>query len=101
MKSLGHIDEQKEKRPEAENGENVRRIDDESVRRYAEYCRYRIDGKDEVSHVNDYQNKQQQRSRPLAVDLYKEILAVVMLGNTNEFRCQVYDRALSRVKRLV
>jgi hypothetical protein len=36
MKSLGHIDEQR-KCPEAKNGENVRRMNDKSVRRYAGY----------------------------------------------------------------
>src|ERR1700722_10644951 len=65
-------------RAQAEDGEDVGRIDDEGVSRDGQDCGDGVHGEDDVHGFQGHQREKQRRSVPFAVLADKEFLAVVV-----------------------
>ena len=68
MEFLDHSGQQKIERAQAQDSEDVRGINDKSIRRDGEDGRDRVDGENQVRDFDDDQNEQQQRTAALPVD---------------------------------
>ena len=62
-----HAGQQEVERPQAENGEDVRGVDDEHVLRDGQHRRNRVDGEHQVGRLDDEQHEEELRHHALAV----------------------------------
>src|SRR5436309_7141970 len=78
MESIRQIREKEEKRPQSEYRKNIRCVDNEPVRRDAEYGGYRVNRKDKIAHLDRDQYEQEESSGPDTILNYEKTIFVVV-----------------------
>src|SRR4030095_12661991 len=94
------IGEQEVKRAQAENGADVRGIDNESVACDREHRRDGVDGKNQVHHLDHDENQRERREHAPATDEGDELWAVVIVRHGKHAADESQDEVVLQVDRL-
>src|SRR3989304_7413622 len=90
-----------EKRAQAHDREEVRAVDDEWIRRYGQYRRNGINGKDDVGRLYDDEHKDQGRREEHVLLPYEELAVLVLVREGDKALQEPYEGVLLRVQLLV
>ena len=84
------VGEQEVQRPQAEDGEGVRREHDELLVADGQHRRHAVDGEDHVGELDEHEHGEQRRGQPPAVDLREQVRPVELsvLGTTRLTSCR-------------
>src|SRR2546429_6431501 len=93
MDRFYRVREKEIERAKAENGADVRRINDKRVARDRENSGDGIDRENEVHHIDDDEDKRERRQHPAIVDLDGEIFSVKFIGHMNGAPDEAHDHA--------
>src|SRR5439155_13248391 len=91
------VREQEIQRAQAENGADVRRINDKRVARDRKNGGDGIDRENQVHHIDDDEDKRERRQHPAVVDLDGEILSVKFIGHMNGAPDKAHDQAVLKL----
>ena len=69
LEAVVHVGEQEVQRPQAEDGEGVRREHDELLVADGQHGRHRVDGEHHVGGLDEHEHGEQRRGQALAVRL--------------------------------
>ena len=102
MELVHRARQHEEQRPEPEDGEDVRGVDDERIAGHREDGGDAVDGEDQIAPLHDQQDQQQRGGQPpRGRALHEEVLSFVGRRDGEEPAGQAHERVLLRLDPVV